>query len=162
MSHCCGILGHRMDVCPNPRDKVCRGCDAPNPGPDYQCSPRGKLCGCTRMTAGSQLPHKVQDPLHRDEEAVGTTQGCRRGRGRCHHRSRRQAPTQDPGPPVEAALPISEPHTRASEAAATPVSQLHTWRDPNEERQGHRFSDLCRCGQRETRPHRGGWRENTH
>ncbi|KAL1481062.1 hypothetical protein MTO96_050503 [Rhipicephalus appendiculatus] len=39
MCHCCGRLGHRMEVCPNPQDKVCRGCDAPNPGPDHQYSP---------------------------------------------------------------------------------------------------------------------------
>ncbi|KAL1471644.1 hypothetical protein MTO96_039824 [Rhipicephalus appendiculatus] len=37
--HCCGILSHRLDVCPNPHDKVCRGCDAPNAGPEHQCSP---------------------------------------------------------------------------------------------------------------------------
>ncbi|KAH7964398.1 hypothetical protein HPB51_027363 [Rhipicephalus microplus] len=51
MCHCCGRLGHCMVVCPKPKDKVCRGCDAPNPGLNHQCSPRSKLCGGAHMTA---------------------------------------------------------------------------------------------------------------
>lgn len=39
MSHACGRLGHRADVCPNPNDKQCRGCGGRNPPDDCQCQP---------------------------------------------------------------------------------------------------------------------------
>ncbi|KAH7947348.1 hypothetical protein HPB52_010478 [Rhipicephalus sanguineus] len=62
MCHCCGRLGHRMDVCPNPQDKVCRGCGVANPDPDHQCSPRCKLCGGTHMTADRNCRARYKTP----------------------------------------------------------------------------------------------------
>ncbi|KAL1424068.1 hypothetical protein MTO96_003693 [Rhipicephalus appendiculatus] len=43
--HQCGRVGHRMDVCPNPQDRVCRGCGASNPDPNHKCTPTCRLCG---------------------------------------------------------------------------------------------------------------------
>ncbi|KAL1473576.1 hypothetical protein MTO96_038587 [Rhipicephalus appendiculatus] len=64
MCHCCGRLGHRMEECPNPLDKVCRGCDALNPGPDHQCSPRCKLAAEEAEAAATTDPdgNPAQDP----------------------------------------------------------------------------------------------------
>ncbi|KAH8036789.1 hypothetical protein HPB51_005657 [Rhipicephalus microplus] len=92
MCHCCGRLGHRMDMCPKPKDKLCCGCDAPNPGANHQCSPHCKLCGGAHMMADLQLPCKVQTALHRDEETMGTTQGQRGGGGHCHQLFHKQGP----------------------------------------------------------------------
>ncbi|KAH8033929.1 hypothetical protein HPB51_017627 [Rhipicephalus microplus] len=51
----CGRLGHRADVCPNPQDRICRGCGAPSPPPppplDHQCTPTCQLCGSDHQTA---------------------------------------------------------------------------------------------------------------
>ncbi|KAL1481061.1 hypothetical protein MTO96_050502 [Rhipicephalus appendiculatus] len=41
---------------------------------------------------------------------MGTTQGRRGGGGRCHHRSRRQAPLKIQDPPVEAAPDLGAAH----------------------------------------------------
>ncbi|KAH7982262.1 hypothetical protein HPB52_003551 [Rhipicephalus sanguineus] len=41
----CGRLGHRMDVCPYPNNKICRGCGARNPPADHSCDPKCCLCG---------------------------------------------------------------------------------------------------------------------
>ncbi|KAH7966705.1 hypothetical protein HPB49_018745 [Dermacentor silvarum] len=35
-----GRLGHRMDVCPSPNNKICRGCGVRNPPPDHTCNPK--------------------------------------------------------------------------------------------------------------------------
>ncbi|KAH6947739.1 hypothetical protein HPB50_021111 [Hyalomma asiaticum] len=35
--HQCGRLGHRMDVCPFPTNRLCRGCRTRNPGQDHKC-----------------------------------------------------------------------------------------------------------------------------
>ncbi|KAL1414984.1 hypothetical protein MTO96_007033 [Rhipicephalus appendiculatus] len=43
--YCCGRLGHRADVCPNPKDKVCRGCGSKNPAQDHRCEVECQLCG---------------------------------------------------------------------------------------------------------------------
>ncbi|XP_075721824.1 uncharacterized protein LOC142765138 [Rhipicephalus microplus] len=47
----CGRLGHRADVCPNPKDHVCRGCGTTNPSQDHQCQPTCQLCGGDHQTA---------------------------------------------------------------------------------------------------------------
>ncbi|KAL1425353.1 hypothetical protein MTO96_019240 [Rhipicephalus appendiculatus] len=112
MCHCCGRLGHRMDVCPNPQDKVCRGCDAPNPGPDHQCSPRCKLCGGTHMTADRNCRARYKTPYivtkrqwerrraAEEAEAAATTDpaGKPRSRSRTPSRSRSRSRSRTPGP----------------------------------------------------------------
>ncbi|KAL1477651.1 hypothetical protein MTO96_035589 [Rhipicephalus appendiculatus] len=112
MCHCCGILGHRMDVCPNPQDKVCRGCDAPNPGPDHRCSPRCKLCGGTQMTADRNCRARYKTPYivtkrqwerrraAEEAEAAATTDpaGKPSSRSRTPSRSRSRSRSRTPGP----------------------------------------------------------------
>lgn len=41
----CERLGHRMDVCPTPHDKICRGCGARNPSQEHQCTPDAFCAG---------------------------------------------------------------------------------------------------------------------
>ncbi|KAH7939326.1 hypothetical protein HPB52_010967 [Rhipicephalus sanguineus] len=112
MCRCCGRLGHRMDVCPNPQDKVCRGCDAPNPGPDHQCSPRCKLCGGTHMTADRNCRARYKTPYvvtkrqwgrrraAEEAEAAATTgpAGKPRSRSRTRSQSRSRSRSRTPGP----------------------------------------------------------------
>ncbi|KAH7938881.1 hypothetical protein HPB52_001821 [Rhipicephalus sanguineus] len=45
VSHQCARVGHHIDVCPNPQDRVCRGCGASNPDPNHECTPTCRLCG---------------------------------------------------------------------------------------------------------------------
>ncbi|KAL1476895.1 hypothetical protein MTO96_036167 [Rhipicephalus appendiculatus] len=41
----CGRPGHRADVCPNPNDKVCRGCGSKNAVGDHMCEVECQLRG---------------------------------------------------------------------------------------------------------------------
>ncbi|KAL1442528.1 hypothetical protein MTO96_030730 [Rhipicephalus appendiculatus] len=104
MCHCCGRLGHRMDVCPNPQDKVCRGCDAPlTQAPTTSACPMASCAGGTHMTADRNCRARYKTPYivtkrqwerrraAEEAEAAATTDPAGR------------SPAQDPGPPVEAA-----------------------------------------------------------
>lgn len=46
----CGRVGHRMDVCPNPNDRICRGCGSHNPPEGHPCTPKCSLCGGEHLT----------------------------------------------------------------------------------------------------------------
>ncbi|XP_049270289.1 E3 ubiquitin-protein ligase UBR3-like [Rhipicephalus sanguineus] len=50
----CGKLGHRADVCPNPGETICRGCEIKNPDEQHQCDPTCKLCGGHHPTADKE------------------------------------------------------------------------------------------------------------
>ncbi|KAG0436623.1 hypothetical protein HPB47_017857 [Ixodes persulcatus] len=41
----CGHLGHRDDVCPDPKNVRCRGCGLERPPKDHSCEPKCQLCG---------------------------------------------------------------------------------------------------------------------
>ncbi|KAK8769211.1 hypothetical protein V5799_014320 [Amblyomma americanum] len=40
----CGQLGHRRDVCPDPKNARCRGCGVANPPETHSCEPECALC----------------------------------------------------------------------------------------------------------------------
>ncbi|KAH6936205.1 hypothetical protein HPB50_014977 [Hyalomma asiaticum] len=83
----CGRLGHRADVCPNPNNKICRGCRSTNPPPDHQCEPQCQLCGKNHFTGDRSCKARYKTPYiikrrqmerpRRDEEAVAAyDSGC--------------------------------------------------------------------------------------
>ncbi|KAL1479352.1 hypothetical protein MTO96_051915 [Rhipicephalus appendiculatus] len=104
--------------------------------PTTSAPPRCKLCGGTHMTVDRNCCARYKTPYivtkrqwerrRAAEEAGAAATTDPAGKSR----SRSRTPQSKP-------LPISEPHTGASEATTTRGSQLHTWRDPNEGRQGH-------------------------
>ncbi|XP_072140700.1 uncharacterized protein [Dermacentor andersoni] len=86
-----------MDVCPNPQDKVCRVCDALNPGPDHQCSPRCKLCGGTHMTADHNCRARAAEEVEVAANATSPA-GKPRSRSRARSRGRSQSRSRTPNP----------------------------------------------------------------
>lgn len=58
----CGRLGHRMDVCPDPNNKICRGCGLRNPDQGHQCIPKCNLCGGAHMTADKTCRARYKTP----------------------------------------------------------------------------------------------------
>ncbi|KAL1436843.1 hypothetical protein MTO96_049243 [Rhipicephalus appendiculatus] len=62
--YACGRVGHRMDVCSNPQDKICRGCGIANPGEDHKCEPKCGLCGGEISHRRQGLQGAFQNDLH--------------------------------------------------------------------------------------------------
>ncbi|KAH6939672.1 hypothetical protein HPB50_020425 [Hyalomma asiaticum] len=60
--HQCGRLGHRMDVCPNTSNRICRGCGARNTKQDHQCQPKCNLCGGEHQTADKTCKARFKTP----------------------------------------------------------------------------------------------------
>lgn len=58
----CGRLGHRADVCPNPDEKICRGCGVANPPQEHQCEARCQLCGQAHFTGDRRCKAKYKIP----------------------------------------------------------------------------------------------------
>ncbi|KAH7968156.1 hypothetical protein HPB52_006377 [Rhipicephalus sanguineus] len=59
----CGRLGHRADVCPNPNDKICRGCRMPNPPENHECKARCQLCDQDHPTADRTCKAMYKTPF---------------------------------------------------------------------------------------------------
>ncbi|KAL1481159.1 hypothetical protein MTO96_050415 [Rhipicephalus appendiculatus] len=60
--HQCGRVGHRMDVCPNPQDRVCRGCRASIPDPNHKCTPTCRLSGGAHPTTDKACKARFKTP----------------------------------------------------------------------------------------------------
>ncbi|KAH7985292.1 hypothetical protein HPB52_024206 [Rhipicephalus sanguineus] len=73
LCHQCGRLGHRMDVCPSPQDRVCRGCGTANPGPDHQCNPCCQLCGGEHYNGRQEMQGSLQDAVYCQTKTMGKT-----------------------------------------------------------------------------------------
>ncbi|CAN7977643.1 unnamed protein product [Ixodes persulcatus] len=58
----CGRLGHRADVCPNPNNKICRGCGCSNPPPEHRYEPKCLLCGKGHLTGDRKCKAKYKTP----------------------------------------------------------------------------------------------------
>ncbi|XP_070387032.1 uncharacterized protein [Dermacentor albipictus] len=75
----CGRLGHRMDVCPFPNNKICRGCGVRNPPPDHTCNPKCSLCGGPHLTAdksctaGYKTPYVIRKRIGERRAAMQAT-----------------------------------------------------------------------------------------
>ncbi|KAH7939788.1 hypothetical protein HPB52_017434 [Rhipicephalus sanguineus] len=65
----CGRLGHRMDVCPNPGDALCRGCGAASPDEHHVCTPKCRLCGGQHLTACKDCAEGASEPVQLPLEA---------------------------------------------------------------------------------------------
>ncbi|KAH7949357.1 hypothetical protein HPB49_008146 [Dermacentor silvarum] len=55
--YACGKIGHRQDVCPDPRSTRCRDCGLRNPPEEHACEPKCLLCG---------KKHQLGDPTCRE------------------------------------------------------------------------------------------------
>lgn len=85
--HACGRLGHRMDVCPDPKNKICRGCGVARPAEDHTCEPKCGLCGGNHLTADRVCKAKYKTPYivrqrrwqrrHQDQQQRGCSRDCR-------------------------------------------------------------------------------------
>lgn len=58
----CGRTGHRADVCPNPEDKICRGCGCKNPQHDHNCQAECQLCGRDHLTGDKNCDARYKIP----------------------------------------------------------------------------------------------------
>ncbi|KAH9364147.1 hypothetical protein HPB48_017642 [Haemaphysalis longicornis] len=60
----CGRLGHRMDVCPNPTNHICRGCGIQNPGKghNHDCKPKCSLFGGDNLPADKVCKARYKTP----------------------------------------------------------------------------------------------------
>ncbi|KAG0428484.1 hypothetical protein HPB47_024538 [Ixodes persulcatus] len=55
-------LGHRMDVCPAPEDKICRSCGTKNPRDGHKCDPKCALCCGDHPTGDKNCKNRFQTP----------------------------------------------------------------------------------------------------
>lgn len=60
--YACGRVGHRMDVCPDPSNTICRGCGIANPAEDHGCVPKCGLCGGNHLTAAKACRARFKMP----------------------------------------------------------------------------------------------------
>lgn len=59
----CGRLGHRTDVCPNPKERQCKGCKAKDPPENHECDPTCALCGKGHITGDKKCRNRFKTPF---------------------------------------------------------------------------------------------------
>lgn len=93
----CGRVGHRMDVCPNPQNRICRGCGVANPDSKHTCNPKCGLCGGNHLTADRTCKARFKTPYvvrrRRWERRRADAERSEEPRG---HESRRRSTSRDP------------------------------------------------------------------
>lgn len=82
----CGRLGHRMDVCPDPNNKICRGCGIAKPTEDHVCEPKCGLCGGSHITADRTCKARFKTPFVVRQRRWERKQQRRQERGRSRDR----------------------------------------------------------------------------
>ncbi|KAH7968048.1 hypothetical protein HPB52_005533 [Rhipicephalus sanguineus] len=80
----CGRLGHRADVCPNPNDKICRGCRMPNPPENHECKARCQLCDQDHPTADRTCKARYKTPFLNNQTIVAMREENKKLREEIH------------------------------------------------------------------------------
>ncbi|KAL1441318.1 hypothetical protein MTO96_008730 [Rhipicephalus appendiculatus] len=94
----CDRLGHRMDVCPYPNNKICRGCGSRNPSTDHNCDPKCSLWAGPHLTADKNCTARYKTPYvirKRIGERQATTQAFYQQAGSTH-KPRTSSPSRNP------------------------------------------------------------------
>lgn len=117
---CCGKLGHRADVCPNPETKVCLACGRREPEPNHEatCKPRCKLCNGAHATGATGCLNRFKVP-----HVVLQRRGAK-------EQQRKEAKQQPPQKTVETFpqmqsrvhAPVAAPRTKVGGSVKAPAS----------------------------------------
>lgn len=117
---CCGKLGHRADVCPNPETKVCLACGRREPEPNHEatCKPRCKLCNGAHATGATGCLNRFKVP-----HVVLQRRGAK-------EQKRKEAKQQPPQKTVETFpqrqsrvhAPVAAPRTKVGGSVKAPTS----------------------------------------
>ncbi|KAH7953091.1 hypothetical protein HPB49_004519 [Dermacentor silvarum] len=109
----CGTVGHRVDVCPNPRDDRCRACGLVTPEEGHECQPRCLVCGDPHLTGSADCTWKYRR---------GAGAGQKPGGGKSSNKRQARGARKDSGPGTQAqkqvAAPSPLPETRAATGAS--------------------------------------------
>ncbi|KAH7979534.1 hypothetical protein HPB49_009786 [Dermacentor silvarum] len=109
----CGTVGHRVDVCPNPRDDRCRACESVTPEEGHECQPRCLVCGDPHLTGSADCTWKYRR---------GAGAGPKPGGGKSSNKRKARGAQKDSGPGTQAqkqvAAPSPLPETRAATGAS--------------------------------------------
>lgn len=109
----CGTVGHRVDVCPNPRDDRCRACGSVTPEEGHECQPRCLVCGDPHLTGSADCTWKYRR---------GAGAGRKPGGGKSSNKRQARGARKDSGPGSQAqkqvAAPSPLPETRAATGAS--------------------------------------------
>ncbi|KAH7977304.1 hypothetical protein HPB49_000469 [Dermacentor silvarum] len=109
----CGTVGHRVDVCPNPRDDRCRACGSVTPEEGHECQPRCLVCGDPHLRGSADCTWKYRR---------GAGAGRKPGGGKSSNKRQARGARKDSGPGTQAqkqvAAPSPTPETRAATRAS--------------------------------------------
>ncbi|KAH7981399.1 hypothetical protein HPB49_023765 [Dermacentor silvarum] len=101
----CGTVGHRLDVCPNPRDDRCRACGSVTPEEGHECPPRCLVCGYPHLRGSADCTWKY---------TRGAGAGRKPGGVKSSNKRQARGARKDSGPGTQAAEAETRAATRAS------------------------------------------------